>query len=176
MMKKAALTSMAMLALVGALVTTAAAQTSTSQRRPLRREKQEHHPMIERAIRALEGAKDDLEDASRDFCGHREDAAESVTNALNQLRLALASDRAQIEPHRATESGNIPKGKGQQVGYSRRGAERHPKIRQAIRALERAKDDLEDAAHDFHGHRAEALEASNRALDRLKMALACDKK
>ena len=175
-MKKAALTLMALLALAGTLMITATAQTSTPKRMALRREKRERHPMIERAIRALEGAKDDLEDASRDFCGHREDAAESVNNALNQLRLALASDRAQIEPNRATGVGNIPKGKGQKVSYSRRGGERHPKIRQAIRALERAKDDLSDAAHDFNGHRVEALEATNTAVSRLKMALACDRK
>ncbi len=56
------------------------------------------------------------------------------------------------------------------------GGERHPKIRKAIRALQAAKEDLEDASHDFGGHRVEALEAVNNALKQLQEALAADKK
>ena len=55
------------------------------------------------------------------------------------------------------------------------GRERHPRIRQAIRALEGAKDDLQRAAHDFGGHRAEALEACNNAIRQLQQALQFDK-
>jgi hypothetical protein len=58
----------------------------------------------------------------------------------------------------------------------REGKERHPKIRQAIHALQAAKEDLEDASHDFGGHRAEALEAVNNALKQLQEALEADKK
>jgi hypothetical protein len=58
----------------------------------------------------------------------------------------------------------------------KKGGERHPKIRQAIRALQAAKDDLEDASHDFGGHRVEALEAVNNALKQLQQALEADKK
>jgi hypothetical protein len=38
-------------------------------------------------------------------------------------------------------------------------AEPHPQIREALRALRRAKEHLEHAAHDFGGHRVEALAA-----------------
>ncbi len=63
-----------------------------------------------------------------------------------------------------------------QAGQRRRpGGERHPEIRAAIRALERAKRHLQEAAHDFGGHRAEALEAVNKALEQLKLALQYDK-
>jgi type II secretory pathway pseudopilin PulG len=54
--------------------------------------------------------------------------------------------------------------------------ERHPAIRAAIAALEKAKYDLEHAAHDFGGHRAEALEAVNRAIVQLRKALEYDRK
>lgn len=54
--------------------------------------------------------------------------------------------------------------------------ERHPEIRKAIAALERAKTDLQRANHDFGGHRAEALEACNKAIEQLKLALQYDKK
>ena len=53
--------------------------------------------------------------------------------------------------------------------------ERHPEIRKAITALERAKADLQRANHDFGGHRAEALEACNKAIEQLKLALQYDK-
>ena len=54
--------------------------------------------------------------------------------------------------------------------------ERHPNIRAAINALEKAKVDLERAAHDFGGHRAEALKAVDYALKQLREALEYDKK
>ncbi len=62
------------------------------------------------------------------------------------------------------------------ASFDKGGRERHPKIRQAINALERAKGDLQNAAHDFNGHRVEALEATNTAISRLQAALACDRK
>ncbi len=53
--------------------------------------------------------------------------------------------------------------------------ERHPEIRKAIAALERAKTDLQRANHDFGGHRAAALEACDKAIEQLKLALQNDK-
>jgi hypothetical protein len=46
----------------------------------------------------------------------------------------------------------------------------------AIRALERAKLHLQSAAHDFGGHRVEAIRAIDAALVQLKLALEYDKK
>jgi hypothetical protein len=51
----------------------------------------------------------------------------------------------------------------------------HPKIRQAIAALEAAKSELGQASGDFGGHKAEAIEAVNNALKRLRLALQFDK-
>jgi hypothetical protein len=53
--------------------------------------------------------------------------------------------------------------------------ERHPAIRAAIRALEKAKADLQHADHDFGGHRVEAIESIDRAMNQLKLALQFDK-
>jgi hypothetical protein len=53
--------------------------------------------------------------------------------------------------------------------------ERHPHIRAAIRELREAKRELEKADHDFGGHRAEALKASDRAIEQLEKALKFDK-
>jgi len=53
--------------------------------------------------------------------------------------------------------------------------EHHPAIRAAIEALEKAKYELQHADHDFGGHRAEALEATDNAIKQLKIALQYDK-
>ncbi len=54
--------------------------------------------------------------------------------------------------------------------------EPHPEINAAIRSLERAKLHLQNAAHDFGGHRVEAIRAIDGALVQLKLALEYDKK
>jgi hypothetical protein len=53
--------------------------------------------------------------------------------------------------------------------------EPHPHIHAAIGELREAQGELRTAAHDFCGHRKEALEATNRALKQLQLALDCAK-
>jgi hypothetical protein len=54
-------------------------------------------------------------------------------------------------------------------------AEPHPQIKEALAALRRAKEHMEHAAHDFGGHRVEAIEATNRAIQQLELCLKFDK-
>ena len=49
--------------------------------------------------------------------------------------------------------------------------ERHPEIRAAIEALHNAKDHLEHASHDFHGHRADAIRAIDEADHQLHICM-----
>jgi uncharacterized membrane protein len=68
-------------------------------------------------------------------------------------------------------------GKKEEAREERReGKERHPHIRAAIRELREARKELETAAHDFGGHRKEAIEAIDNALKQLQQALEYDKK
>jgi len=53
--------------------------------------------------------------------------------------------------------------------------EPHPEIREAIASLRRAKAHLEHAAHDFGGHRVEALKATDEAIRQLQDCLKFDK-
>jgi hypothetical protein len=57
---------------------------------------------------------------------------------------------------------------------ARAGEERreHPRISRAITALQGAIAELKAAPHDFGGHRAEAVEACERAAAQLRQALA----
>jgi hypothetical protein len=52
---------------------------------------------------------------------------------------------------------------------------RHPAIFRAIGALQSAKRDMENAGHDFGGHKKEALEACNKAIAQLELVLKNDK-
>ncbi|HEY6351651.1 MAG TPA: hypothetical protein VI636_19800 [Candidatus Angelobacter sp.] len=63
----------------------------------------------------------------------------------------------------------VPQGKGYK-------GEQHPHIRAAIRELREARRELETAAHDFGGHRKEAIEAVDNAIKQLQDALQYDKK
>ena len=54
----------------------------------------------------------------------------------------------------------------------RQEAAEHPRIAKAIHELEDAIAYLEAAPHDFGGHKGEAIEASKRAVEQLRLALA----
>ena len=49
--------------------------------------------------------------------------------------------------------------------------EHHPEIHKAMRKLRGAKQDLEQAAQDYGGHKAKAIEAIDLALAELQAAL-----
>ena len=50
-------------------------------------------------------------------------------------------------------------------------AGRHPQIRAALDALQRAKMHLQEAAHDFGGHRVDAVRAIDEASRQLEICL-----
>ena len=53
--------------------------------------------------------------------------------------------------------------------------EPHPEIREAIASLRHAKEHMEHAAHDFGGHRVEAIRATDAAIHQLEECLRFDK-
>jgi len=133
----------------------------------------EPHPRIYAAIRALEAARGDLQNAAHDYCGHRVEALAATNAALDQLRRAIACDE-----RRGVSADNFESAAAGSVSESAGSAgarERHPNIRRAANALRAARTDLQHAAHDYCGHRVEALEATNAALNQLGLALKCDR-
>jgi hypothetical protein len=52
---------------------------------------------------------------------------------------------------------------------------RHPEIQAAIHALENAKHHLQEAAHDFGGHRVDAMRATDEAIHQLQICMQYDK-
>lgn len=53
--------------------------------------------------------------------------------------------------------------------------EPHPRIREAVAALREAREEMRTAAHDFCGHKAEAMMRTDQALRQLQLALECDR-
>lgn len=91
------------------------------------------------------------------------------TLAAIVLMLALVFPVAMPAQPQGGGGQNPPAAKGQ-------GRERHPEIREAIRQLNRAKETLQrDAARDFGGHRANAVQQINEAIAQLNQALQADK-
>jgi hypothetical protein len=49
--------------------------------------------------------------------------------------------------------------------------EPHPEIRDALASLRRAKDHLDHAAHDFGGHRVDAIKSIDESIRQLEICL-----
>jgi hypothetical protein len=129
----------------------------------------EPHPLIRRAVNALHAAVTDLQNAAHDYCGHRVEALQASNSALAQLQQALQCDSGRKSRSAGADIEPDPE-------PSATAAERHPNIYRAINALGAAEGDLQNAAHDYCGHRVEALGAVQNALSQLKLAIQCDKK
>jgi len=54
-------------------------------------------------------------------------------------------------------------------------APEHPEIREAIASLRRAREHLNHAQHDFGGHRADAIRATDEAIRQLQLCLEHDR-
>ncbi|HWW02805.1 MAG TPA: hypothetical protein VNZ64_24110 [Candidatus Acidoferrum sp.] len=84
------------------------------------------------------------------------------------LSAGLTMARAQPTPSAPPTAGEQPP--------PHKGAERHPAIHRAIVALEEARTYLQQADHDFGGHRKQALADCDKAIAQLRLALKYDKK
>ena len=91
--------------------------------------------------------------------------------------LTLPASAASPVPSASVSPARIVSAQQQTVTPVRNGTERerHPEIRRAITSLERAKYALQHANHDFGGHRADALAATDKAIEQLRLALQYDK-
>jgi hypothetical protein len=69
----------------------------------------------------------------------------------------------------------VPEAKALPAGATATAAEPHPEIREALGALRHAKEHMEHAAHDFGGHRVEAIRATDAAIRQLELCLKFDK-
>lgn len=158
---------------------------------PRNAERHEGHPVIKRGIRILKRARTVLEHGAHDFGGHRTAAIQHIDQALQQLNVALqiapkGSERAG-EGNRGMAGTRIAQGGGMGGGAMHRpaaerpatgepGKEKHPEIVKGLRLCQRAKAVLEHGAHDFQGHRADAIHHIDEAISELHLALQYNKR
>ena len=126
----------------------------------------EPHPLIHRAINALETAKVELQDAAHDYCGHRANALGAIDGALTQLHRAIECDNAKMD-----STGDLSLLQSEAVEVSAGGGQPHPRISAALGALQSARNNLNNAAQVYCGHRAEALGAVDVAISELHKAI-----
>lgn len=91
--------------------------------------------------------------------------------ALASLILAFAF----LSSTPAAPNTNTPAASALPATTTAAAAEPHPEIHEALAALRRAKEHMEHAAHDFGGHRVEALRATDEAIKQLEICLKFDK-
>ena len=68
-----------------------------------------------------------------------------------------------------------PAPKPQPVPAAKAAPEPHPEIREALESLRRARKHMQEAAHDFGGHRVDALRATDDAIRQLEICLKYDR-
>jgi hypothetical protein len=95
---------------------------------------------------------------------------------LTALILAMAfSSSVPAAPNTATSSAAPAPAATPNPANAAAAPEPHPQIREALASLRRAKEHLEHAAHDFGGHRVEAVRATDEAIRQLELCLKFDK-
>ncbi len=68
-----------------------------------------------------------------------------------------------------------PAPKPQPLPAAKAAPEPHPEIREALESLRRARKHMAEAAHDFGGHRVDALKATDEAIRQLEICLRYDR-
>jgi len=91
------------------------------------------------------------------------------------LALCASVTTTTASPKSPAASAAVPAAVPQPAAAPAAQRDAHPEIREAIESLRRAKDHLEHAAHDFGGHRVEAIKAIDESLRQLNDCLKFDK-
>lgn len=80
-------------------------------------------------------------------------------------------------PQYPTTAGQHPTASGQVPPTARGTQEQHPVIHRALQQLENVRNELQNkAAHDFQGHRENAIKHVDEAIKELNLALESDRK
>jgi len=96
-------------------------------------------------------------------------------SALVGLALALCMTVTTPAAPKTPAAATVPAATSQPNAAPAAAPEPHPEIRESIAALRRAKDHMEHAAHDFGGHRVDAIRATDEAIRQLEICLKFDK-
>ena len=162
--RSAALLATPILALL--LACPAEAQVRKGPKKP-REPQQQSNQQLRQALHVLHSVKKTLQAANHDYGGHRVAAVRDVSAAAHQLRLALHHKKRPGKP--GAKPGTGPRQPEPQVLSDQQLTGSIPVLREAIAVLQ-------NANHDYGGHRAKAVADLQKAIRQLEKALAFSKK
>ena len=113
-------------------------------------------PHMQAARGHLQSAKAQLQRATPDKGGHRANAIRLVNAAISEVNAGIAFDRR----HNHVTADDVFKATADQ-----------PHMRNALNALENARDSLNKATADKGGHRAKALDYIRDAIEEVKKGI-----
>jgi hypothetical protein len=116
-------------------------------------------PNMQAARGHLMSARNSLQRATADKGGHRVNAIRLVNSAIAEVNAGIAFDRRHNHPAAITSEsifGGVPD---------------QPNMKDALSALENAKDSLNRATADKGGHRSKALDYVKDAIDEVKKGI-----
>ncbi len=104
----------------------------------------------------------------------------SVAGLAASLAMLAPADVAfaQQQPQHPAAAGKMQPGGTvgtKPAGGAATAKEDHPYMEAALKALDKARSELQAANHDFHGHRMKAIELVNIASEEIRAGIASDK-
>ena len=125
-------------------------------------------PFMQAARADLQKARAALQRAEYNKGGHRANAIGFINSAINERERGIRYDRTHIRRRRH------PAGPTANENFSRSDAlvVDQPNMRSALEHLQNAKRNLQSATADKGGHRQNAIELINRAIDEVNRGIA----
>ena len=119
------------------------------------------HHHLHHALWELRDAHKEITEAKHDFGGHRQKALAAVDDAIKQIDLALknAGDNTKGAPTRGDLKAEYRKYK------------HNPHMHHALVECKHAHRQLQEAKHDFGGHRTAAIRDVNHAITQIELCL-----
>jgi hypothetical protein len=127
------------------------------------------HPMIREAQQDLQQARNALSQAAPQFAGHREKALEHVNAALQEINQAL--QYAAQQGQGTTNPYNTANNQGYVQPMSSVNNSNYPNMAEAQRALDAARNALQQASNQFGGHKQNALQHVDQALQEINLGI-----
>ena len=122
----------------------------------------QQHPQMEAALASLRNARDRLHAAATAYGGHRSNAERLAGEAIVEVRKALS--------YAQTKHAGNPQPPPMATGQ-RPAVKGYPEMHAALAALRTARNHLQNAAKNFAGHRVNALNLTDRAINECIAAL-----
>lgn len=123
-------------------------------------------PYMQQARTDLQKARAALQRAEHNKGGHRANAIGLINSAIDEVNRGIAFGRSRPRSHHAKSI------VGNSFPVTEAAAVDQPNMRDALNHLQKAKQNLQSASADKGGHRKNAIDLVNRAIDEVNRGIA----